>query len=286
MKRGLLALLLVPVLAVCADAWQWPVEDGVLSATFGQLRHGGFSQGVVFGGAGQQVRPAAEGELVFSCDGRLFPHPLGNFVVLQHEGGFRSVYAHLEDVTLPSGQVRFSAADVIAAVGSSGFAAGRQTVFQIVDEELNAYVNPLLILPARPDTRNPVLGAVVLEQDDGTRLQAAAVTTLDGAGKVTLLAEVYDPGAEVSFLQRLVPYEIVVEQDGHELRRITFETLQGRDGTFLLGGSYRADQLYRGDSVFDLGTVSVADEPSRIRISVRDFSGNTVQRTITVQVSP
>ncbi|TVQ39996.1 MAG: M23 family metallopeptidase [Spirochaetaceae bacterium] len=286
MKRGLLLLLLAPALAVCVGAWQWPVEDGFLSATFGQLRHGGFTQGVILSGTGQQVRPAAEGELVFRFDGRTFSHPLGDFLVLHHDGGFRSVYAHLEDVTISPGQVRFSGVDAIARVGSSGFAAGRQTVFQIVDEELNAYVNPLLILPARPDSRNPVLGTIVLEQEDGTRLETGAVTVLDAGGNVTLLAEVYDPGAETAFLQILAPYEIVVEQDERELRRITFETLQGRDGTLLLGGSYSADQLYRGDRVFDLGVIEVTDEPSRIRISVRDFSGNAVQRTITVQASP
>ena len=282
-RHGAAALTLTMVLAAASlYAWQWPVADGVLSTTFGQLHYGDFSHGVILSGEGEYVYPASDGELVFRFDGSRFSHPLGNFVVLHHEGGFRTVYANLAQLDGGPQQRMLGTSQPLARVGSTGYALGPQTIFQIIDEELDAFVNPLLILPERPDARNPVLDAIVLEYN-GERHQAAVETVIGAEGSVRLLAELYDPSAEAAFLQILAPYEIVVTQDERELRRIGFETLQGREGRLLLGGSYSADELYRGGRLVDLGTIEVSDEPSTVRIRVRDFSGNAVERSITVQ---
>ena len=282
-RHGVAALTLTLVLAAASlYAWQWPVVDGVLSTTFGQLHYGDFSHGVILSGEGEYVYPASDGELVFRFDGSRFSHPLGNFIVLHHEGGFRTVYANLAQLDGGPQQRMLGASQPLARVGSSGYALGPQTIFQIIDEELDAFVNPLLILPERPDARNPVLDAIVLEYN-GEQHQAAVETVIGAEGSVRLLAELYDPGAEAAFLQILAPYEIVVTQDERELRRIGFETLQGREGRLLLGGSYSADELYRDARLVDLGTIEVSDEPSTVRIRVRDFAGNAVERSITVQ---
>ncbi len=281
-SRPAAAALILLLAAVSLYAWQWPVEDGVLSTSFGQLHYGDFSHGVILSGGAEYVYPASDGELVFRFDGSRFSHPLGNFVVLHHEGGFRTVYANLAQLDSGPQQRLLVGSQPLARVGSSGYALGPQTIFQIIDEELDAFVNPLLILPERPDARNPVLDTIVLEYN-GERHQAAAQTLIGAEGSVRLLAELYDPSAEAAFLQILAPYEIVVAQDERELRRIVFETVQGREGRLLLGGSYSADELYRSDRLVDLGTIEVSDEPSTVRIRVRDFSGNAVQRSITVQ---
>lgn len=291
-------LVLLPALAslallVCTApqlyGWQWPVAEGMVSATFGQLRHGGFSRGVVLGG-GEAVYPASDGEIVFSFSAGEFAHPLGRYLVLQHESGFRTLYGNLDPATaLSPSDTALAPADFVvdqsqrlASVGSSGFAAGRQTTFEIIDEQLDAFVNPLLILPERADRRSPVVGRIVIEHGS-EQLEAAADTPVAAPVTVALVAEIYDPGAEASFLQILAPYEIVVVQDGDEVQRITYETLQGRDGNFLLGGLHAAGQLYRGDRMVYLGEVQIIDEPVSVSITVRDFSGNSVSKSIVLR---
>ncbi len=267
--------------------WQWPVADGMISATFGQLHHGGFSRGVVLGG-GDAVHPASDGEIVFSFGVGEFAHPLGSYIVLQHDGGFRTLYGNLDPATVlvppdtATGEFTVEPSQRLAAVGSSGYATGRQTTFEIIDDELDAFVNPLLILPERADRRTPVVGRILIERGS-EQLEAGAVTPIVAPATVALVAEIYDAGAATGYLQILAPYEIVVEHDGAEARRITYETLQARGGSFLLGGRYAAEQLYRGERMVHLGEVEVTTEPVTITITVRDFSGNAVSRSVVLR---
>ncbi|TVR05219.1 MAG: M23 family metallopeptidase [Spirochaetaceae bacterium] len=263
-------------------AWQWPVDGGVLVTGFAQLHHDGFSRGVLFAGDDAVVRSAAAGEVVFFLAPGHRAHPLGNFVALSHDGGFRSVYTGLEDVELSDGVTSVVAGERLGIVGGSGFARGRRVGFQIIDEELDAFVNPMLILPPREDRRSPVIVSILLERD-GQTIAASAVTSYGPPGAARLLVETFDPSAETgTTLVPLAPYEIVVELEGREIRRITFETLQARDGSVVLAGRYRADALYRGERLLDLGEIVVGERPVPLAVTVRDFAGNRVRRTVSL----
>ncbi len=69
--------------------------------------------------AGTPIRPIRGGEVVFAGRRGGF----GNAVIIDHGGGYRSIYAHCERLDVQEGQ-RVGPADVIGAVGSTGRSTG------------------------------------------------------------------------------------------------------------------------------------------------------------------
>ncbi|MGH8178006.1 MAG: murein hydrolase activator EnvC family protein [Steroidobacter sp.] len=94
----------------------WPVK-GKLLARFGQLRSGGPLkwQGVVIGAQrGSQVRAPYHGRVVYAD----WLPGLGMLVVLDHGGGYMSLYGHNEQLYRRVGD-RVSPGDVLAVVGDA-----------------------------------------------------------------------------------------------------------------------------------------------------------------------
>lgn len=94
----------------------WPVK-GALLARFGQLRSGGPLkwQGLVIGAdRGTQVRAPFPGRVVYAD----WLPGLGLLLVLDHGGGYMSLYGHNEQLYRRVGE-RVAAGDVLAAVGDA-----------------------------------------------------------------------------------------------------------------------------------------------------------------------
>jgi septal ring factor EnvC (AmiA/AmiB activator) len=94
----------------------WPVK-GPLLARFGQLRAGGPLkwQGILIGAArGTQVRAPYQGRVVYAD----WLPGLGLLIVLDHGGGYMSLYGHNEQLYRRVGD-RVSAGDALAAVGDA-----------------------------------------------------------------------------------------------------------------------------------------------------------------------
>ncbi len=104
----------LPLLLLCllwglpAGGLDWPLERVVLTATFGESRGDHFHAGIDLGGGEQAVRPIAAGEVVFAHeegeDYSSVPIGLGSFLVLEHKGGVRSIYGHLQAGSMPRGE--------------------------------------------------------------------------------------------------------------------------------------------------------------------------------------
>lgn len=94
----------------------WPVK-GKLLARFGQLRSGGPLkwQGMVIGAdRGTQVRAPFQGRVVYAD----WLPGLGLLIVLDHGGGYMSLYGHNEQLHRKVGD-RVAAGDVLGAVGDA-----------------------------------------------------------------------------------------------------------------------------------------------------------------------
>lgn len=63
----------------------------------------------------------------------------GNYVILSHEGGFSSLYAHLGEINVAQGD-SVEQGDIIAAVGQTGKATGPHLHFELMQD--GAYLNP------------------------------------------------------------------------------------------------------------------------------------------------
>jgi murein hydrolase activator len=96
----------------------WPVQQGRVLARFGQPRAGGSMrwQGMLIGtDRGARVRAPFAGRVVYSD----WLPGMGLMVVLDHGGGYLSLYGHNEEIFRKVGDT-ISAGDVIGAVGDTG----------------------------------------------------------------------------------------------------------------------------------------------------------------------
>jgi septal ring factor EnvC (AmiA/AmiB activator) len=96
----------------------WPVQQGHVLARFGQSRAGGSMrwQGMLIGTArGARVRAPFAGQVVYAD----WLPGMGLMVVLNHGGGYLSLYGHNEEIFRKVGD-SVSAGEVIGAVGDTG----------------------------------------------------------------------------------------------------------------------------------------------------------------------
>jgi lipoprotein NlpD len=121
--------------------FKWPVIAGVVSSPFG-MRNGAMHDGVdIAAPAGTPVYAAGDGTVIFS--GRL--HGYGNVVILQHGGGYVTVYAHNQRNLVDEG-AGVASGQEIAQIGDSGRASGPNLHFEV--RYHNQAQNPLAYLPA------------------------------------------------------------------------------------------------------------------------------------------
>lgn len=119
--------------------WQWPTEGEVVKP-FSAEADG--KQGISIGGeAGQSVRAAADGEVVYSGGGLV---GYGNLVILKHSGNFLTAYGYNRRLLVEEGQ-RVSAGDAIAEMGTAIGEDGTRLHFELRSD--GQPVDPMRYLP-------------------------------------------------------------------------------------------------------------------------------------------
>lgn len=124
----------------------WPVAGGEVSSGFGprgESHHDGID---IRSPMGTAVRAARAGRVLYSD--RLPGY--GNLIILDHGGGYASVYAHNRKNQVRTGDdVRQG--EAVAEVGETGKTTGPNLHFEIRQD--NVARNPLFYLPPRPLAR-------------------------------------------------------------------------------------------------------------------------------------
>ncbi len=104
--------------------WRLPLEGGRVSSFFGAARgrraHGGIDFSVPHN---TPVMATNDGTVVASGMGYLGDRKYGNVVVIEHEGGLRSLYAHLNKRNVSVGD-SVTAGELIGLSGATGRATG------------------------------------------------------------------------------------------------------------------------------------------------------------------
>lgn len=120
-------------------SWQWPVSGG--TATLTSRPNGG--QGLTISGrAGEQIRAAAAGRVVYTGSGLL---GYGRLVIIKHNETYLSAYGHTQAVTIREGETVY-AGQSIATMGQ-GPQGSPMLYFEI--RVHGAPGNPLTLLPQR-----------------------------------------------------------------------------------------------------------------------------------------
>jgi hypothetical protein len=292
--RRLRALVLFACLAAGAGpaarpaaGLDWPVRRPVLTATFGEERTDHFHNGIDLGGGEQDVLAVLPGEVVFrseeESDYTSLPRGVGSFVVLRHADGIESVYCHLKKGSMDARRDRYAASEKIGIMGETGYSEGTHLHFIVLDSETSSFVNPLALLPPLADGQAPVIRRVWLAVGDRQRpLEQGGEA---GPGRVEVLADLFDPRADVSFLWPMAPYTVLLSLDGREIARLAFDALQVADGRALLRGTrLTAADVYTAEGLMRLGSVDLRPGASRLLLTARDFAGNEASRDIVFSV--
>ena len=116
-----------PQTGTIANSFDWPVKGAILS-TFGTGGVGRRNDGINIAATfGAPVRAAADGEVVYrgsELDG------YGNLLLIKHDGGFVTAYAHNDAMVVRKGQ-KVSKGQIIAKVGKTGAVNEPQLHFEI-----------------------------------------------------------------------------------------------------------------------------------------------------------
>jgi murein DD-endopeptidase MepM/ murein hydrolase activator NlpD len=104
-----------------SDGWQFPFKSGyVITSAFGVNRSTGKHKGVDMVGATKHIYPINTGKVVTkSYDSGGY----GNYVVIDHGDGYWSLYAHMKDVYVKSGQT-VNKDTILGVEGSTGRSTG------------------------------------------------------------------------------------------------------------------------------------------------------------------
>jgi len=114
----------------------WPVEGGRLSSSFGP-RDASHHDGIdISAPVGTPVRAARSGRVLYSDTLRGY----GNLIILEHDGGFATVYAHNRENRADLGAV-VRQGQQIATVGETGKTSGPNLHFEIRKD--NVARNPI-----------------------------------------------------------------------------------------------------------------------------------------------
>lgn len=117
----------------------WPVS-GAVNSGFGP-RGSSFHDGLDIGAPeGTPIRVVEHGEVIYSDQLRGY----GNMVIVRHNGGIVSVYAHNQVNLVRDGQ-QVARGEIIARVGSTGRVTGPHLHFEI--RKNNLAQDPMLYLP-------------------------------------------------------------------------------------------------------------------------------------------
>ena len=115
-----------------------PVKGGITTSGFGDTisrtaSHNGHDWAV---NTGTKVRAAAEGVVELAY----FSESYGYNILINHNNGFKTRYAHLSEVKVSKGE-KVEQSQVIALSGSTGFSTGPQLHFEVVKD--GKRVNPI-----------------------------------------------------------------------------------------------------------------------------------------------
>jgi hypothetical protein len=294
MRPTLLTILLAPLaVALPAAGFDWPLAKVVLTATFGESRGDHFHTGVDLGGGDQEVRPIAAGEVVFSYeegeDRGCLPVGLGSFLVLQHQGGVRSLYGHLESGSMRRDRVLFDGSEVLGRVGATGYSLGKHLHLTIIDSEMRSLINPLAVLPPLPDRQAPV--AKDLELRSGREAVPVRSGSSFRQGTAQVLAQLYDLREDVSFAWRMAVYRVSLYQDGREVASLRLDGLHEKlrpDGTSalcLLESGLSFGELYEAEWLLRIGEVKLVPGQTTLSLFAADYAGNESSRDFLLSVT-
>ncbi|MCL2833894.1 MAG: hypothetical protein FWD78_12050 [Treponema sp.] len=273
MKFVICAFFLAAAVLGLVYPMDWPLANGLVSKNFGYNDNGRPVLGINFAANGQ-VKPAEQGELLFSSAGTAssLPGVLGSWVALDHGGGIIGIYGRMapDNTEVP---VLAEKSDILGQSGISGWSGEQGVYFSLFDRKERRWINPSILINPLPDSGLPVIQSVKLKDSGGSLINLGQTKTIS-QGRYTVLVE-----AAVQTRNRslLAPFRITCSVNGAEIGRLGFDAYSARSGTLMAyrNGLVPVSQVYSSLSAFELGDAGFPRGQTTMEIIVQDAAGNS-----------
>ncbi|MCG9757769.1 M23/M56 family metallopeptidase [Pseudoalteromonas sp. Isolate6] len=132
--------------AMVSKTWTYPVVTPEITSRFGHVsnfRHNKAHQGLdLAGGVGEPAMAVASG-MVTIADDKTLPENYGKVVLIHHDNGYQSLYAHLDSIDVAVGE-QVSQGEVIGTIGETGRVTGPHLHLEALHN--NTRIDPLTLL--------------------------------------------------------------------------------------------------------------------------------------------
>lgn len=321
MRHLLLLLILLPFMALGQPDFASPLRCPVrITGSFAEIRPNHFHSGIdlgIGGKVGEPVYAPADGWVSRIC---ISPWGGGKSLYIDHEGGYRTVYMHLNDyegsaaqwvhdyqyrhhvyafdTVVPKGLIKVRKGQLIAHAGNTGSSGGPHLHYEIRYARNDQTLNPLLFGLSYEDDAKPLIQEVRLYTSTGTLTVGTQPLAIEGPFYAGIYA--YDLPLRGSTNKNGL-FEIELYVDGHLFSRYApsqFLFEETRAVNALVDYTeYRSSRKYfiltrilpsaphpwlfsQGD-----GILRLSDGPHLLEYRVRDHKGNESRRSFTVQCS-
>ena len=128
--------------------WGWPTDSGwTLSSNYGYRSMWGSRElhtglDIAGTGYGSRIYATNNGRVIIAE----YHYSYGNFVVIDHNNGYMSVYGHMSKIAAKAGQV-VARGDVIGYVGCTGSCTGPHVHYEIWKGQKYNHINPAVLYP-------------------------------------------------------------------------------------------------------------------------------------------
>jgi hypothetical protein len=276
-SKTICALALVSLATnVSLFAFDWPQNETASDSFysyFGQLRGGTIETSLIFKDS-SDVKAADNGTIVATLtehgdDFGWFESTLGNTVIIAHDNQLMTIYANLDEDTVPPTLTKVSEVKTgtfLGTSGNSGWQEGRSCLeFQVVDTKNNASINPRILMPRIGEELPLVIGDLSLTDRNG-ETSYLTVQHEFASGQYSL----YRTRQSVA-----VPYRTTVSINGALVETISYDMLKEDNGTLCAYGNkyYPKELLYPDNKRQLLAQVQLTKGRNTVAVSISDILG-------------
>lgn len=152
-------------------------DQATVTSAYGELRDSGTHGGIDIAAAkGTPVGAARDGVVVTSKMGS-GARSYGNYVKVQHDNGYYSLYAHLDSRNVQEGDV-VRAGDTIGTVGDTGYATGDHLHFEVRNPQ-DQKINPAAMLEVSTGGGYETFGDVTVGASVGRKAKVSNNITIN-----------------------------------------------------------------------------------------------------------
>ena len=269
-------------------ALDWPSQNGTIINNFGWNDNGRPVLGMSFRVDGE-IESSGAGEVLFMGGSRKgirgLPSPLGTWTALDHGDGIISVYSRMDESgSRPDHPFVMEKNTVLGNAGTSGWSSAIGFYYFLYDRKERRWVNPMMIVNPKPDTRQPLINSVRLRNTEGRMINPAEARALS-QGRYVISVGATDTMIAANEAP-LAPFRITCSVNGIETGLLNFETYSARDGSLMVyrNGLVPVREIFSPQPGWEIGEIRFTRGQATLDVVVQDFSGNSRNVVYRLQV--